>query len=324
MAVSRYEEILKQVRAQAEAQKQADKAASDAQYAAQIKNAQEKYGEQIEKTEHAYDDQLSQANVQRIINERQIRENMANMGLTDSGLNRTQQTAAQLSQANAAHKISVAKQQAVDTLAQALAQQVTSLQNAQTAASAGIDSAYEKNAQSNATSMYNQEVKSAADVEKQYVKSQQAVAEEQMKQQAAQAKEANTAMTALYKVMDSDASDNSKRMQAQAYFNRYGGSMEFYQMCDEYGLVPQADGTVVYDSVEKATGGTQAGTAQTANTAVGKTRVYTTTGGETLKDIADASGADYATIVRLNKAWIHQKIPAGKQILLAVGSNQTK
>ncbi|MBR5223245.1 MAG: hypothetical protein IKV81_03675 [Clostridia bacterium] len=58
----------------------------------------------------AYDDQQRTIAVQKLINERKVAESMANLGLTDSGLNRTQQTAVQLSAANAGYALNRQKQ----------------------------------------------------------------------------------------------------------------------------------------------------------------------------------------------------------------------
>ena len=89
--------------------------------AAESKKAvSENYEVQKAETEKEYNDLYNQNNVQRIINERRIAENMANLGLTDSGLNRTQQTAAQLSYANNQNRLSIAKQKAVDALARVM------------------------------------------------------------------------------------------------------------------------------------------------------------------------------------------------------------
>lgn len=58
----------------------------------------------------AYDDQQRTIAVQKLINERKVAESMANLGSTDSGLNRTQQTAVQLSAANAGYELNRQKQ----------------------------------------------------------------------------------------------------------------------------------------------------------------------------------------------------------------------
>lgn len=58
--------------------------------------------------------------VQQRINERNVAERMANMGLTDSGLNRTQQTALAVQRGNADARLREQQQKAVDELTQAL------------------------------------------------------------------------------------------------------------------------------------------------------------------------------------------------------------
>ena len=80
----------------------------------QKKSVNDIYNAKIDETDSAYEDDYRENAVQKLINEREIAENMANLGLTDSGLNRTQQTAVQLSYANTKGKIDRQKQAAVD------------------------------------------------------------------------------------------------------------------------------------------------------------------------------------------------------------------
>ena len=80
----------------------------------------ENYGTQIADTENAYESELKKNEVQRVLNERQIARRIAEMGLTDSGLNRTQSTAVQLSYANQKGNLIRQRQKAVDTLAAAM------------------------------------------------------------------------------------------------------------------------------------------------------------------------------------------------------------
>lgn len=115
------------------------------------------YNAQIADTEQSYNELFDQNEVQKIINERQIAENMANMGLTDSGLNRTQMTAAQLSHSNNQAKINRQRQAAVDTLARAMNAQLAEIESNRAVNLQSIDSAYDKQAVSNATSIYNTE-----------------------------------------------------------------------------------------------------------------------------------------------------------------------
>lgn len=123
------------------------------------------YNAQISETEKDYNDLYDQNNVQRIINERRIAENMANLGLTDSGLNRTQQTAAQLSYANNQNRLSIAKQKAVGDLARVMNAKLSEIEIARAQNEQSIRSAYGQKAVDNATSIYNAEQDAAAKVE---------------------------------------------------------------------------------------------------------------------------------------------------------------
>lgn len=82
------------------------------------------YGTQIDETKSSYDTALRTNEVQRALNERSIARRMAEMGLTDSGLNRTQSTAVQLSYANQKGNLIANRQKAVDTLAATMRNQM--------------------------------------------------------------------------------------------------------------------------------------------------------------------------------------------------------
>jgi hypothetical protein len=126
----------------------------------------ENYAADVANTEQAYNSLYDQNAVSKIINERKIAENMANLGLTDSGLNRTQQTANQLSYANTNNQIGIQKQKAIDTLAQTMRNKKTELETTANTNIAGIKSSYSNAAMNNATSQYNAEVKADADMYK--------------------------------------------------------------------------------------------------------------------------------------------------------------
>lgn len=84
-------------------------------YNQKVKDLKSDYDTQIFETERGYEDAYRENAVQKAINERQVAESMANMGLRDSGLNRTQQTAVQLGYANNNAVIDKSKRQAVDS-----------------------------------------------------------------------------------------------------------------------------------------------------------------------------------------------------------------
>lgn len=79
-------------------------------------DTQAQYDKALTDAKASYDSEYQKNAVQKIINEKKIAETNANLGLTDSGLNRTQQTAAQLSYANQKGKIDLARQNALDNL----------------------------------------------------------------------------------------------------------------------------------------------------------------------------------------------------------------
>ena len=98
------------------AKQQAEVDASNKSFDDQITNTKAAYGKLIEDEKIAYEDQYQKNAVQKLINEQQIAEHNANLGLTDSGLNRTQQTAVQLSYANQKGDIDIARQSKLDEL----------------------------------------------------------------------------------------------------------------------------------------------------------------------------------------------------------------
>lgn len=139
-------------------QMNADIAASGKSYDTQREQTQKTYNQQIRDTESSYEDLYRENAVQKFINEKEIAENMANLGLTDSGLNRTQQTAAQLSYANSKNKIDVNRRKAVDSLTLALANAISSIDTEKAQAAEKIRSSYESSWQSAAQSTYAKEL----------------------------------------------------------------------------------------------------------------------------------------------------------------------
>lgn len=129
---SYYNKYDKQNLAELERQKEALRELSETQKKiinenadATIKQIEEAGNANIRSAEHAYDGVINTANVQKLINERQVAERMANLGMTDSGLNRTQQTAIQLSHSNAVGEAQLARQRSIDALALEVSQKVS-------------------------------------------------------------------------------------------------------------------------------------------------------------------------------------------------------
>lgn len=156
--MDRQTELLEIYRRNGTPQMKADIAASGKVYDTQRQQTQDTYDRQIKDTNNSYEDMYRENAVQRLINERKIAEDMAGLGLTDSGLNRTQQTATQLSYANSKNKIDVNRQKAVDTLTASLADAVSRIDANKLAAAEKIRSSYESSWNSAAQSTYAKEL----------------------------------------------------------------------------------------------------------------------------------------------------------------------
>lgn len=164
---SRLDELYEEYKRRGTAQRDADIAASDKVYDTQKQQTQNTYNRQIDETSKSYEDLYDENAVQRLVNEREIAENMANLGITDSGLNRTQQTAVQLSYANSKNKIDVTRQKAIDTLTAALADAISKIDTDKLSAAENIRSSYDNNWRSSAQSTYATELKEETKRQKQ-------------------------------------------------------------------------------------------------------------------------------------------------------------
>lgn len=85
-------------------------------------SAAKSYQTQIEQLPSQYQKLYDTNAVQELINRRQVQETMANMGLTDSGLNRTQQTAIAIQRGNADAAARLEQQQKTQELQDKIAQ----------------------------------------------------------------------------------------------------------------------------------------------------------------------------------------------------------
>lgn len=212
------EQWIKEYEKMYSAQKDKEIATSNELFETQKKTVSDNYNKQIVDTKNSYEDKYDENAIQKIVNERTVAENMANLGLTDSGLNRTQQTAIQLSYANQKGKIDIARQKAVDTLAAELANKVTEIDLNKISAADTISKNY-----------YNSAVENAQ-------KSHQAELEYEAKVNAARIQAAAEAAKSNYKYYKFAYSDNGTY-----YFYNSEGKKESYAQ----GVNPYT-GTAVY------------------------------------------------------------------------------
>lgn len=118
-----YDDEIKKIKAQGDTQisqinEQTDK---------QIEKATESANKNILSADNSYDAQINKNEVQRILNERAIRKSMADNGMTNSGLNRTQQTAITLAKQNANNEVDMNRYRFVNSIRKQLAEATSEL-----------------------------------------------------------------------------------------------------------------------------------------------------------------------------------------------------
>lgn len=189
----------------------ADVEASNNIYNTSAQVIRDTYGATQKQKEQEYNALFDQNNVQKYINERRIAENMANAGLTNSGLNRTQMTANQLSFANQQHKISLQKQQTIYDIARVMNAELTQNEAQRAAAEQNIRSGYTQRAKENAAKIYNSELEYDASV----VKAQQdAIASAQ--------KQMQSDRDTLMKALAGNTNEAYKAQLVQNFKTKYG------------------------------------------------------------------------------------------------------
>ncbi len=161
-----YNNYLTQAKKYYETARAESKAAQNKIFDEQEKVVNDTYNKAISDTKIAYEDQHKENAIQKLINENEVAEDMANMGHNDSGLNRTQQTAVQLSYANNKSSINRQKQAQLDTFAQSLATELSAIKQNRLSTIAAIDKEYDSAAASSAQEAY----KSALDAETERIK----------------------------------------------------------------------------------------------------------------------------------------------------------
>lgn len=109
-----------------------------------LQSIRDGYNADVADAHESYEDAFRKNEVQVKLNERYLERKAAEMGLTDSGLNRTQMTANQLSYANQKGELTAQKQKAIDTLAAAMRANITEVNTKRNDALAAVDSTLKK------------------------------------------------------------------------------------------------------------------------------------------------------------------------------------
>ncbi len=127
-------------------------------YARQKRNVKGSYENAILGTGEDYRLASQENQVQKYINAQEVAENNANLGLTDSGLNRTQQTAVTVSASNNESKIRLQRQKAVDNLTNEMNARLSEIENNRVNSERGIKDYYEQLATQEGMNAYNTKV----------------------------------------------------------------------------------------------------------------------------------------------------------------------
>lgn len=229
---------------------------SDAVFNKQLATIEDLYAGRMADSNAQYDALEQQNAVQRFINEQQVAENNANLGVTDSGLNRTQQTAVQLSASNNAAKIARQRQSMVDSLTREVTALKSDIEINRSNAKTAIQDKYTQLASSNA------QISHQADVD--YANQQAKIAaDKEVALAQAAAKNAETSQKAYSDLVSAfikdEMSDDQKKAAFRAYGEIYGfdSVQQAQQLLSYSGLNGTVDqyGNVTF-AVENATGNT--------------------------------------------------------------------
>lgn len=163
--MANYEEILAAEKKINDAQAQADIEAGYAAYDKAAAEVSKQYENQITKTQNSYTEQFRKNELAQIINEEKTKKRMSDLGLTDSGLNRTQQTAIQLQRANADYSTQQERQNAVDSIRNDLSLYRAEVEQQKAQYAIDTKAKYDAQAQTNATAKYNTQLENEAKIE---------------------------------------------------------------------------------------------------------------------------------------------------------------
>ena len=194
---------------------------------ASVQNITDSYNTQIDDTKDSYEDAFRNNEVQVKLNERYLERKAAEMGLTDSGMNRTQMTANQLSYANQKGELTTQRQKAVDTLAAAMKARIAEVDIDRSNRIAQVESTLNNNLAQMDTDYASSVRQQAVDTYNTQIKAEQEAATARYKANADRINAAASSLNTLIgKLNEKDATDSSKWAYIQNYVNQHGASNE--------------------------------------------------------------------------------------------------
>lgn len=226
-----YNNSVNTLKQNAAANKQTVNAGADAS----AKTIKDYYATEEADTREAYEDKLQSNEVQRVLNERYIARKAAEMGLTDSGLNRTQQTAVQLSYANQKGDLEQQRQKAVETLAAAMQAKLTEVETKRNADLTSIDTTLNTNLANLKSSFENDVITNTNARWNTYLENQRKEAE---RSEAAEKEQKTTYNNFIKDLMSADYTDSQKAQMIKDYIKEKGNvtESEINALCAYSGL----------------------------------------------------------------------------------------
>lgn len=153
-----YEQWLKEIKAQNEGVVKQNIDKYNAVIDKEIAENKAAYDQKILQTKNDFESLYDLNEVQKVINKKQLAERMANIGVKDSGLNRTQDTAVQLAYSNAKGDIGLREQTAIASLKSQLAQYISAAQAKKSDNEIKLTKEFEEEAAKQARELYKAEL----------------------------------------------------------------------------------------------------------------------------------------------------------------------
>lgn len=189
------------------------------------------YETSVAETKQGYEDAFRRNATQRAINKRYLERKAAEMGLTDSGLNRTQQTANQLSYANQNAALDAGLLKDVNTLSAAMEARKRETESKRKSDLATVNANLESG-KAKLWSDYDAEVRSTA--------------EDLYKSDADTQKAKTSALNSLISnLRNEDATDLDKQIYLKNYVDTYGVDSELAKLAQDMGYVVLGTGDLV-------------------------------------------------------------------------------
>lgn len=223
-----YEEWLKEIKAQNETALNQKITQYNNVIDQEIANQNQIYNDKISQTKNDYESLYDLNEVQKIVNQKAIAEKISNIGLKDSGLNRTQQTAVQLSYSNNKSELESKEQMAITSLKTQLAQYVSQALGKKSDNEIKVREEYAANAQKQAKELYEAELK--AETERMELEKDAKIAAEKA------AEKANSTSTSKRKEAIKYLKENFKDI-----YNNYKGNYSAKKLSTVFGELAQAE-----------------------------------------------------------------------------------